>query len=641
MPTRAAMLAACAFACTGALFAAWRADWTTDEPYHLFWSDRFLSTGETERASQDWLNSKTPASLANVLAGRLARALGVVEKQPLRFAQRLPTVLWLGLLLATTFAAAREIAGERAAPLATTFAALDPNLAAHGSLATVDCLYALATLLVLLAALRWARAPTLPRAALVGLALGLAFAAKFTAVLLVLGLCLTPLAAPPEARPVRRLALGASVVAFVGAGVIALAYLGRGLLQPLASLQLGSPPLLALREAAPWLRLPLPAAFLEGLDASLRSERGWAPIVLLGESHSGGVFYYFPLVWALKTPLLIALLSLLGLGLGLRSRALLRQPAARFVLLNFALTLAYFCLLFRTQIGFRFVLMCVPLAAILAAPALAERRFRWPVAAAALLALLENGLYLGNPLSFTNAAVWPKRQVFRLTADSNVDWGQNRDKIQDWLGAHGIRGARLDPVHVLPGTNVLSVTNVGGVFDFNRFSWLRTHHDPVEHFGHTYLRFEVPYESFEAYLDAERTLAPGASAASLCPETGAPASRGQLPFLSQTPPADDAVWLVCADAPRGTDLGYRVTDGMLRIGRVLADGRCDAELIQHEQAVWYRLGPGRHALCAIEVKSRRRLADYRSEGVFVLRGRAAALWLVAARLDADARVTRP
>jgi hypothetical protein len=194
---------------------------------------------------------------------------------------------------------------------------------------------------------------------------------------------------------------------------------------------------------------------------------------------------------------------------------------------------------------------------------------------------------------------------------------------------------------VLPGTNVLSVSNVGGVFDFNRFLWLRRHHDPVEHFGHTYLRFEVSYESFEEYLDAERTLAPDANSATLCPETGAPASRGQLPFFSQTPPADDAVWLVCVDAPRGTDLGYRVTDGMIRIGRVLADGRCDAELIQHEQAVWYRLAPGRHALCAIEVKSRRRLTEHRSEGVFVLRGRAAALRLAAARLDADARVTRP
>jgi hypothetical protein len=641
MSLRAATLLACGFSVGMALLAAWRCDWTSDEPYHLFWSDRFLSTGETERASQDWLNSKTPASLANVVSGRLARALGASDKRALRFAQRLPTLLWLGLLLATTFAAAREIAGERAAPLATIATALDPNLAAHGSLATVDCLYALTTLLVLLAAVRYARSPSPRRALLVGLALGLAFAAKFTAVLLAVGLLATPLAAPPGALAPRRLARDGLLAACATAGALAAAYLGKGLLQPLATLALGWQPLLALRNAAPWLRLPLPAAFLEGLDASLRSERGWAPIVLLGESHPGGVFYYFPLVWALKTPLLIALLLLLGLWLGLRSRALLREPAARFLLLNLLLTLAYFCFFFRTQIGYRFVLMCIPLAAILAAPALAERRFRRWLAAAALLALFENGLYLGNPLSFTNAAVWPKRQVFRLTADSNLDWGQNRDKIHDWLGARGIRGSRLDPVHVLPGTNVLSVTNVGGVFDFDRFRWLRRHHDPVEHFGHTHLRFEVPYEDFEAYLDEERTLTPLASAAALCSEMSEQPTRGQVPFLSRTPPADDAVWLACVDAPRGTDLGYRVTDGMLRIGRVLADGRCDAELIQHEQAVWYRLAPGRHALCAIEVKSRRRLAEYRSEGVFVLRGRAAALRLAPARLDADARVTRP
>src|SRR5262245_12128523 len=112
MPLRAATLAACAFCVAATLFAAWRSDWTSDEPYHLFWSERFLATGETERQSQDWLNSKTPASMANVAAGRLARAAGVTDKPTLRFAERLPTVLWLLLLLAATFAAAREVAGE-------------------------------------------------------------------------------------------------------------------------------------------------------------------------------------------------------------------------------------------------------------------------------------------------------------------------------------------------------------------------------------------------------------------------------------------------------------------------------------------------------------------------------------------------
>jgi hypothetical protein len=57
--------------------------------------------------------------------------------------------------------------------------------------------------------------------------------------------------------------------------------------------------------------------------------------------------------------------------------------------------------------------------------------------------------------------------------------------------------------------------------------------------------------------------------------------------------------------------------------------------------VWYRLAPGGHALCAIEVPPRRKLAPYRTQGTFVFRGRAARLLLVAARLDERGRVARP
>jgi predicted small integral membrane protein len=643
MPKRPATLAACAFSLAAALFAAWHQDWTEDEPYHLYWSERLLDSGVTERVSQDWLNTKTPVSIANVLAGRAARGLGASARRPQRFATRLPTVAWLGLLLGATFLCARELIGDRAAQLVTIGVALDPNLIAHGSLATVDCLYALATLLVLWSALRYARAPAAARAALLGLALGLAFATKFSAVLLALGLLAIPSAAPggTRARLLRRAPGDALLVALAACAVVALAYLGNGLAQPLGALALRSPLLLGLGQAAPWLRLPLPAAFLEGLDASLVSERAWAPIVLLGKSHAGGVFYYFPVAWALKTPLPFALLLLVGLSRCALSGRLWRDPAQRFLAANLALTLLYFCFFFKTQIGYRFVLMCVPVAWILAAAPLAD--WRWPRAlrAAALVALAENAMYLGNPLSFTNAAVWPKRQVFRLTADSNLDWGQNRDKIQGWLAERGIRASRLDPVHLLPGHNVMSVTNVAGLFDFRRFRWLREHADPTEHLGHTYLRFDVPYETYDAYMDDERTLAPPPLAAELCPAQQAQQPEKQVPFESDNVPAPDSAWLACIDAPQGSDVGYRVVEGMIRIGRVLDDGRCDAELIQNEQVVWYRLAPGGHALCAIEVPPRRKLAPYRTQGTFVFRGRAARLLLVAARLDERGRVARP
>jgi len=626
---------ACLFAVLSAAYAALHQDWTYDEPFHLGWSERLLTSGETERASQERYNSKTPAAIPNALARRAAVALGVTQPRALRLAARLPTVAWLALLLATTFLAARRVAGETAAHVATIGAALDPSLIAHGSLATVDVLYALATLLSLLAALALARAPSLGRAAALGLALGLAFATKFSAFLLLLGLPFLPLAAPGEARgfwrSFWRAGLCVLIAAALAIAVVDAAYLGRGVFLPLQDARLQSRALGWFAHAAPELRLPLPASFLEGLDRSLGSERGWGPVVLLGRSHEAGVFYYFVVLWALKTPLLLLLAQAAGLLVLARSGSLARDPALRFLALNLALTLLYFSLLFKTQIGYRFVLMCVPLMWLLAAAGLSRldsRRARSFGVLAVLVAVAESAFYVGNPLAFTNAAVQPKRQAFRLLADSSIDWGQNRDKVQGWLAARGIRGSRLDPVHLLPGPNVLSLNVAAGVFDFDQHRWLRDHADPVAHMGHTYLRFEVDDETFERFMNAERRLAAGATNESLCGEeldyqTKAPGT--QVPFVREEAPEPDRVWVACVRNERSLDLGFRVMEGRVRAGLLTAGGRCDAELLQDDQVSWRRLDPGTHALCAIEVPNRRPFLAYRVEAAWIIRGQAASL----------------
>jgi hypothetical protein len=205
----------------------------------------------------------------------------------------------------------------------------------------------------------------------------------------------------------------------------------------------------------------------------------------------------------IKTPLLALLAQLAGLLLAAR-RLVAANPGLRFVLLNLIWHLAYFSLLFRAQLGYRYALMCVPLAWIAAGAGLAvlpaRRAARIGGAAVVLLALLENALYWGNPLAFSNAAVWPKRAAFRLMADSNLDWGQNRDKIDGWLREHGIERARLDPAELLPGTNVLSVNVLTGVKGgFARHRWLRENVAPSRELGHTYVWFELDPELYQRF----------------------------------------------------------------------------------------------------------------------------------------------
>jgi 4-amino-4-deoxy-L-arabinose transferase-like glycosyltransferase len=139
-------------------YSAWHQDWTYDEPYHLGWSARLLETGETERTSDVQYGSKTPVTLLNAVPFRFAQAHHWGEPMA-KFLARLPTIgWWLGLVMAT-WLFARQYAGEPAAPIAALLVALDPNLAAHGCLVTVDVAYACLTLLCLWAFLKLSETP--------------------------------------------------------------------------------------------------------------------------------------------------------------------------------------------------------------------------------------------------------------------------------------------------------------------------------------------------------------------------------------------------------------------------------------------------------------------------------------------------
>src|SRR6185436_15464723 len=254
-----------------------------------------------------------------------------------------------------------RVAGTPAAHIATIGVALDPSLVAHGSLATVDVAYALAVVLALLACVGCAERPGLRSGLLLGLALGFAFVAKFSAFTLLPGLPLVFLTG--AARRGSRGAVAAAVVAAVLAAWMALctAYMFRDVGVSLGNRPWQSPALGALAEAVPALPAPLPLAFLTGIDLSLAHERTKTfPVYLLGRRHPGGVWFYFAVLWLLKTPLLALAAQAAGALLAVRRGVQAAAAPLRFVAANLAWLLAYFSLLFRAQLGYRFALMCVP-----------------------------------------------------------------------------------------------------------------------------------------------------------------------------------------------------------------------------------------------------------------------------------------
>jgi hypothetical protein len=622
--SRVAVAAAVVFALAHAAWSAWDQGFTADERVHLEWSRRLLDQREDERASVARFNTKTPVMLAHVLAEKAAGACGVASERGLRFAARLPSVAALAALLGAVFLLGRRWFGRTAALVATAACALDPNLVAHGSLATVDLPYALAVLLVLGAGLGFARRPSVRRGALVGACLGLAFAVKFSAVLLLPALALLPLAVGwPRADALRRALPGLATAAAVLPLTIAAAYLFTNMAPRLDALPATSAPMRAAAEGAPWLRLPLPAGFLTGLDRSLADERGRWNVYLFGRFHPTGVAYYFVASWALKTPVLIALGTLLGWVQALRSRVCRGDGTARFLAAALVLHLAYFSLLFRTQLGYRFVLMCVPLAYLLAAYGLAQSGALRPPAVAAVFAVatFEHAAYWGNPLAFTNAAVQPKRGVYRLMADSNLDWGQDRERIAGRVARAGAAHTELEPLHVLQGHLTVRVNDLVGVNGLERYRFLREHLAPGGHFGHTYLWYDVSAADFDRFLDAERRFEPAPDAGALCGgdlPLHPPGSR--VPLVLEEPPGQVATWLVCAETRKQVDLVLKPSFGGIALGRWDAAAGCAGTEVAAPQELWSRLAPGTHALCLRELPNRRAWIPYRFEGTWIVRG---------------------
>jgi 4-amino-4-deoxy-L-arabinose transferase-like glycosyltransferase len=610
------------------LYAARVQGWTYDEPFHLAWTERLWATGEWERASTARFNSRTPIVLANVLA---KRAAGVQGPETLRFAARVPSALWLAFLLGLVFVSSRHFFDERTAVLATSACALDPNLVAHASLATVDAAYAFASFAVCAAAAFFFAQPGTRRGAMLGAALGLAFVAKFSALLLLPALALAALLD----RRVRSasghaLAMGTLAAALSAWLVVCGGYLFRGLGTPLGSLSWASLPFAALAEGLPALRLPLPAAALTGLDASLADERkAWASAIL-GQVRYDGTWYYFAFLWLVKTPMLLVVA--MAWGLCRAARQLRAEPTLRLLAINLAVGLAYFSLVFQAQIGYRFVLMLVPVACTIAAFGLRDLAWshRTPHLAAMVCAvsLAEDLFYAGNPLAFTNAAVQPKRLVYRLTADSNLDWGQNRERITPHLARVGAAHTQFDPHHILPGHNTLEVNALAGVFGEERHAWVREHLRPAGHFLHTYVWYEIDNDTYTRFLREARGLTPEPFAATACPEPGAlphhaPGARLPLAFTGLPGPHDG--WQVCVSARKDLDFGVRVQKGRVRFGRRRVDGSCDAALLDTRQVAWYRLKPGTHALCALAVPNRRAWLPYSVEADWIVRGAGAGI----------------
>jgi hypothetical protein len=418
----------------------------------------------------------------------------------LRLLVRLPTILFalgLGLLV-------RGWAGEWLGPGPALFAlalyVLHPTVLAHGKQVTSDVQAAFFTMAALWLAWRIFRGRGDPRLNLLLAAAATAGAltSKYTSLLLLPVLACIAAAEWWRRRPsLRPLVLGA--VAFVLTTLLLLnaGYRFEGTFRPADSYRWRSQ---RLQWLASWpTPLLLPRAFVLGLDFSYlvqeRPDLGRGPNYVLGRLNTDGVFYAFPLMLLLKTPL--AVFALLLAAWRWRPPGEAARGALVWLALPFAVVLLFFSLMVKPQLGIRYLLPVLPLLLLGAARAWTGATTPWRrrlVAGLLAWAGVSALSYHPHPMSYFNELIGPRVNAWRFLADSNLDWEDRTRDIERFRAEHPEMPFVLEPEKPQAGLILVGANRLVGIFEPERYRWLRENFPPQRHVGYSYLLFRVTPE---------------------------------------------------------------------------------------------------------------------------------------------------
>jgi len=452
------------------------------------------------------------------------------------FWARLPTMVLSLLLAAVVYRWARELYGPRAGWLALFLTVLSPNILAHARLATTDLGLASFFFLATYRLWRYLEAPSWPNLLWAGVALGLLQGTKFSALLIApvwvaVGVVWL-LAAPRPAWPRRMVSLALAGAAMAGIGFLVL-WATYGF--EIAPISEGG--------------LPVPAAthFCQWLDISGRlagEQVRRAPAFLMGQYSDTGWWTYFPVAFALKTPLPTLILLLWAGVLSFRRSP---QAAPRPWRREWAVILPpviYFALSLTSKLnlGYRYLLPVLPFVLVFVSQVAAQphlsrftlhvSRFTFHASRLTLLALLIGWYALGSLfiyphfLAYFNELAGGPDGGWRYLVDSNIDWGQDAILLKRYLDERGVERVKLgwfgesrpeyygvryeplpgwppnrenvaartfSPVAPAPGVYAISVTNLQGVLldDPDTYAWFRER-EPTAKIGYSVFVYDVP-----------------------------------------------------------------------------------------------------------------------------------------------------
>jgi 4-amino-4-deoxy-L-arabinose transferase-like glycosyltransferase len=422
---------------------------------------------------------------------------------------RLAMLVFPAIVLLYVYLLGRRFGGGVVGLGAVVFFSVDPTFLGQGLWLGADVAGCAGYLAGIYHGLNWLSRGTWKSAAACGVALGLAFSAKFTCFFLVPSLALMALAGALDGRraPWGRLAGKLGLIVPVVFLVLWATYWFNvgplsdqaGLTGPTTHL---SPDALALRarwEKLPrWVRetpVPMPSFFLAVARLASHGGAGHAAY-LNGQTGSRGWWYYFPELLAIKSTIgfLIALLVALFAGRW-------RSWAARAALIP-AGVLLLVAVAGHIDIGIRHILPAIPLLYLFVVQQLSRPRWIWLLAVLVAVSAGETAAIHPDYLSFFNSAAGGPLRGQRYALDSNLDWNQDVIRLSNWSkvnaegGQYSIRlsGQRNKPLLAALGldADALSAPLHGGLLCISKnvrlmsadYSWL-SRHVPVAHIGYS------------------------------------------------------------------------------------------------------------------------------------------------------------
>jgi hypothetical protein len=422
-----------------------------DEPATLAAGMEWLSTGDYHYEAQHPPLARVASALLPYLRG--ARTLGShaiydegrallgegVQYRRTLFLARLGMLPFFWLMLVACARWGGRIGGGAGAALAVLFVATNPNLLAHAGIAGTDLAPAAFVVASTYAWLRWREQPTIARAIVLGLGMGLAATTKFSALVFVGGTL-----ALAEAIRWRWSRRGGDASAHAVAWRSALVAAGVAAFAVWAVYRFHVGPM------TPG-GVPLPAPeFFAGLVAFFTHGTGGHPAFLLGEVRLRGWWYYYLVVLAVKTPLPLLALSIAGAAYAMR--AVRVEGWTTVVPIAGVVAVLVPALLSHVDLGVRIVLAIYPFLALLAARG-ATTSWR-PVGTRAQV-LLRRGAVSALVAGMIVTAVrsWPDYLAYfnpvagprpeRVLVDSNLDWGQDLYRLADTVLTRNIDSIRV------------------------------------------------------------------------------------------------------------------------------------------------------------------------------------------------------